>query len=81
MDQLEVAQVLENFVEDRGGPWDWDSYITGMRFKDPYLRSVQVRMSGLPNEFPPRVKGHYCGPEGVELIRAYIEELRASESK
>jgi len=72
----EVAQELENFVEGKGGEWDWDNFTTGMRFSDPYLREIQHRMSGLSTEFPPLVKGHYCGPEGIEVIRRYIKELR-----
>jgi hypothetical protein len=77
MDYLEVAQILENFIEGRGGEWDWDDYISGMKFNDPYLRSIQERMALLTNEFPPTSKGQYCGPAGTEVMRRYIDDLRA----
>lgn len=77
MTYLEVAQALENFINDRGGEWDWDDFILGRTFSDPYLQQLQKRMSGLTDEFPPLSKGHYCGPEGIKVIRSYIDELRA----
>jgi hypothetical protein len=76
MNRLEVAQVLQNFIESRGKDWDWDDYTSGVVFEDPYLQGIQTRMSGLPDEFPPETKGHYCGPEGFQVIRSYINELR-----
>jgi hypothetical protein len=81
MTYLEVAQTLENFIDGSGGRWDWDNYSTGVSFKDPYLRDLQIRMASLGNEFPPLSKGHYCSPEGIEVIRSYIRELRARALK
>jgi hypothetical protein len=76
MTYLEVAQILEDFIEGRGGEWDWDDYVSGIKFDDLYLRSIQQRMALLTNEFPPTSKGHYCGPEGTEVMRRYVQELR-----
>ncbi len=71
----EVASTLENFLEGREGPWDWDSYLS-TRFKDVYLQEVQNRMDSLPNDFPRIEEGHYCNPDGFIVIRKYIDELR-----
>ena len=79
MNYEQVATVLENFIEGRGGDWDWDDYTSGMKFTDPYLRSIQTRMSLLPIEFPPTTMGQYCGLEGIEVIRKYVQELRTKE--
>ncbi len=76
MTYLEVAQTLEDFIEGRGGEWAWDDYLTGTHFKDPYLKATQERMNGLSAEFPPLLKGYYCGPAGIEVIRTRIQELR-----
>jgi hypothetical protein len=75
MTYAEVAQSLQTFIDGGGSPWDWDDYIS-VSFEDPYLRNLQFRMVNLGNEFPPLQKGHYCGPEGIEVIRSYIKELR-----
>jgi hypothetical protein len=77
MNYEEVAVTLENFIDGGGSPWDWDVYTLGVSFEDPYLRNIQIRMANLGNQFPPLQKGHYCGPEGIEVIRCYIRELRA----
>jgi hypothetical protein len=76
MTYLEVAQTLEDFVEGKGHKWAWDDYLSYHHFTDPYLSDLQRRMDGLSDEFPAQQKGHYCGPEGIEIIRISIEELR-----
>lgn len=77
MDYSKVANILEEFVDGRGKPWDWDDYTSAAVFDDPFLQEVQARMAALSLEYPPAVKTHYCSPEGIELIRHYIGELRA----
>ena len=79
MTYLEVAQTLENFLEGDGDKWDWDNYTLGTTFKDPYLLQLQARMASLGNEYPPVSRDHYCGPEGIVVIRGYIQELRTKE--
>lgn len=83
MTYLDVANVLENFIEGRDGKWDWDDYLSATTFDDPYVQQVQMRMALLDTEFPAEQKGHYCGPAGIEVIRHYVEELRtkATEGK
>lgn len=76
MTYSDVATILENFIEGRGGKWDWDDYLSATKFDDPYLQQLQMRMALLDAEFPAEEKGHYCGPAGIEVIRRYIEELR-----
>jgi hypothetical protein len=73
---LDVASILESFVEGTGGQWDWDAYITSMTFDDPYLREVQMRMIHLSDEFPVKKGMGYCGPQGLQVIRDYANELR-----
>jgi hypothetical protein len=76
MTYSEVADLLGGFVEGTGGDWDWDNFFDA-RFEDPYLKSVQHRCAFLDREFPARKGQGYCGPAGIEVIRDYIEELRA----
>ena len=77
MTYLEVADVLEDFVEGRGGRWDWDNYLSYTSFEnDKYLEQLQERMIRLSDEFPCGKEGGYCGHEGFEVIRCYVRELR-----
>jgi|GEM_PF-3355984 len=50
---LDVAKMLEDFVDGTGGQWDWDDYTSAMSYPDdPYLQEVQQRMINLDTEFP-----------------------------
>lgn len=75
----EVAQILENFLEGKSGRWDWDDYSLGMCFEDECLERIRIRCRGLSQEFPAHNQGEYCNPQGLDVIRDYIKQLRASE--
>jgi hypothetical protein len=73
----EVADTLEAFVEGRGGPWDWDNYMSDTFFDDPYLKDIQQRMIRLSEEFPAKRGMGFCSAEGIQVIRDYVRELRS----
>jgi hypothetical protein len=72
---LDVAKILEEFVNGTGHRWALDNYLVHS-FSDPYLLYLQDRMGGLDVEFPAQDEGRYCSQEGIEVIRASIRELR-----
>ncbi len=76
MSYLEVAGTLEDFLEGKGAAWDWDNYMSATFFADARLQAIQKRMIHLSDEFPADKGGGFCSPEGKEVIRHYIEELR-----
>ena len=78
MSNLEVAQILENFLEGQGGPWDWDDYSLGTSFENKHLEDIRIRCIGLSNEFPPSNPNEYCNEQGLDVLRSYIKQLRAS---
>ena len=76
MTAQEVAETLEAFIEDRGGQWDWDNYMSATFFADPFLREIQTRMIHLSEEFPTEKGGGFCNSDGICVIRIYIKVLR-----
>jgi hypothetical protein len=36
MTYCEVADTLEQFLERRGGKWDWENYMSATFFTDPF---------------------------------------------
>jgi len=74
--KLEVAEILENFLEGAGGRWDWDDFISVADVADERLKRIQQHVNLLSEEFPPEKPGEYCNEQGREVIRRYIEELR-----
>jgi hypothetical protein len=76
--RLEVAQILEDFLEGRGGGWEWDDFISVGEVADERLKQIQRQVNLLSDQFPPEKLGEYCNEQGREVIRRYIEELRRS---
>ncbi|MEZ5284333.1 MAG: hypothetical protein R2712_05895 [Vicinamibacterales bacterium] len=76
----EVAATIENFIEGRGGPWEWDDFLS-FQITDPQLESIRERCNGLSEECPPGMGGGYCGLEGVDVMRVFVRELRERAAK
>jgi len=78
MGRLEVAKILEGFLEGTGGDWDWDDFISVAEVADERLKQIQQHVNLLSEQFPPDKRGEYCNEQGREVIRRYIKELRRS---
>jgi phosphatidylglycerol:prolipoprotein diacylglycerol transferase len=79
LSRLQVAELLENFVMDRGGDWDWE-IIEEETFSDPLLLEVQTRFISLPADFPPDLnESGYCNEQGLIVLLDYARLLRARE--
>ena len=74
----EVARTLQNFLEGTGYEWAWDDF-TSFPLEDNELERIKTRCATLDSEFPPVEKGHFCGEEGLAVIRRYVKELLAGE--
>jgi hypothetical protein len=72
----EAANAIEAFVDNRGGPLDWDDFTSGKE-RDSYLEAVRIRCCTMPDEYPTKQKGHYCSDEGMQVLRALAAEVRA----
>jgi hypothetical protein len=73
--RLEVAEIIERFLDGTGGCWDWDDFCSH-KITDPELESVRDRCSRLDIFYPPVEKGHYCGEAGFEIMRQLVVKLR-----
>jgi hypothetical protein len=76
--KVEVADIIERFLNGTGGEWDWDDF-TSFGITDPYLDSVRIQCSELNVTFPPTEKGHYCSQTGFEIMRELAARLRAAQ--
>jgi hypothetical protein len=74
----QVAQILEDFIEGRSGPDSWDGFTQGRPLEDEGLERIRSRCAGLSEEFPPDDGKAYCNENGLQVIRDYIVQLRAS---
>jgi hypothetical protein len=71
----DVATTIEDFVEGRGDPWDWDDFVS-FEIVDPRLDAIRERCNMLSDEFPAGERGGYCGPEGIAVMRELVRDLR-----
>ena len=71
----EMADTIEQFLQ--GVCWQrvWDDFCA-TPIIDPQLDAIRQRCAGLPKEFPPTQKGHYCSEAGFEAMGEMVKELR-----
>ncbi len=62
----DVAGYLEEFVEGKGGPWDWDDF-TSIPITDPQLEAIRIEALFLD---PP------LDEAGEARLRGHIADLR-----
>jgi len=74
--RTEAAEILERFLDGTSGGWGHETLEYAV-VEDPLILEVQRRFVSLPNEFPPAPGSRaYCGPEGSQVLREYVEKLR-----
>ena len=76
----QVLEILKNFIDGRGGEWDWDDFIS-IPLEDSYLEAIRLRCAGLPEEFPPGSEKGYCSSEGIKILEDYVKNLQYEEEK
>ena len=72
----EVARYLEDLINGTGTEWDWDDFTSGMSLDDEYLETIRRRVANLGREFPTDKRHKWANEQGLDVIRAYIKELR-----
>ncbi|WP_309662678.1 hypothetical protein [Sphingomonas sp.] len=63
----DVLRYLEDFVEGRGGDWDWDDF-TGIPITDPFLERIREEAASV--ELPLTENGRATLRQLAEQIRA-----------
>lgn len=72
---LEVANIIEAFVEGTRGRWDWDDFCS-LKIENPELDAIRLKCCQLSDTHPPVVKGHYWNGEGIDILREMVRNLR-----
>jgi hypothetical protein len=75
--KVDVAQILEDFLQGKGNRWAWDDFTQGGSLEDGHLEQVRRHCARLSQEFPPENPKEYCNEQGRDVIRRYITELRS----
>jgi len=76
----EVKEILSEFVAGKGNPYAWDDFLH-ISISDPYLDYIKMEANDLQVRFPPKESGQYCSEEGIEILKAYINDLEKMEAE
>ena len=78
-DRQDVAELIEGLLQGRLGTWDWHDFLAGQQ-RVSELEQIREACAALPQQFPPEKPGDYCNPQGMQVLRDYLKQLR-DESK
>jgi hypothetical protein len=76
MTKLEVANLVESFVNGTCGPWEWDDFVS-MKHEDPGIEAISLHCGRIPEQFPSSQENHYCSEEGVAALKQIALLLRS----
>jgi hypothetical protein len=75
MTKIQIAALIDSFLDGTCGEWDWDDFISA-KLKDPELENVRERCAAVADVYPPVSANAYCSEDGVNVLRAIVDELR-----
>ena len=77
MSYIEMADVIERFVNGNVDPWEWEEYFLATKYSDPFLSHVQKRVLAVSFEFPAGAEGGYANSQGLVVRRKLANQLRS----
>ena len=72
---LEVADIIEAFVNGTGRDWDWDDFCS-VKIENHELDGVRLKCINVSFTHPPAQGYRYCNEEGIQLLREIAKDLR-----
>jgi hypothetical protein len=79
-DILDAAILIESFVADTCGPYDWDDFLNGSR-NDSKLQKIHEECEQVAIDYPARSESEWCSPEGGHALIAIAVRLRAEVAR
>jgi len=70
----EIAETITDFLENRGGEYDWDDFTT-YPLKDPELEKIRKDCYEVCVRYPSRSKTKWCSDEGVQELRRIRDQV------
>ena len=70
----EISKTIADFLEGRGGPYDWDHFIS-IPLKNPELEKIRKECFDIRIAYPGKKKTEWCSDEGVTELRCIYVRL------
>lgn len=75
--RIEVATIIERFVDGRSSPYEWDDFIS-RPVEDSVIDEIRLECVAIPERFPPSVPTQYCNEQGAERLKGLAARLRST---
>lgn len=72
---LEVADIIEAFVEGTGRDWDWDDFCS-LKIENSELDVIRLKCINLSITHPPLPGHRYCNEQGLDFLREVVKDVR-----
>ena len=70
-----AADAIEGHLTGGDVFGEWTEFLQNPS-TDPELEQIRAMCQALPDQYPPKEIGEYCGPDGIALMHESIERLR-----
>jgi hypothetical protein len=74
----QVAEIIENFLNNKSASHDWDDFIT-FQIADPHLDAIRAQCLQLNSTHPPTKNTHWTNQTGLDLLRDLATRLRTAK--
>jgi len=75
LEWLGAADAIEGHLTGGDVFGEWTDFLQTPS-RDPELETIRALCQTLPDDYPPKAIGDYCGPEGIAMMHECIERLR-----
>ncbi len=72
----QIADTIDEFLDGKGGPYDWHDFVTHHSYKDPYLESIRKECAAIARKYPPEEKKNWCSEQGKNELLRISERIR-----
>ncbi|OGV68263.1 MAG: hypothetical protein A2283_11790 [Lentisphaerae bacterium RIFOXYA12_FULL_48_11] len=72
----QMSDTIDEFLDGKGGPYDWHDFVTHHSYKDPYLESIRKECASIARKYPSEEKKDWCNEHGKNELLKISERIR-----
>jgi len=70
----EITKLIADFIEGKGGPYDWDDFVT-LPLQNPDREKIRKECFEIYHNYPSKKKTEWCSEEGMQQLRKLYAQL------
>jgi len=72
----QIADTIDEFLDGKGGPYDWHDFVTHHSYKNPKLEDIRKECVEIGKKFPTDDKKSWCSEQGKNELLRISERIR-----